>query len=62
MVRFWHRGTAYWLLDPDTRTVEVYGLVDGTYVRRDPVAESNNARSTILPEFVVNTDWLSAFE
>jgi Uma2 family endonuclease len=52
----------YWLLDPDARTIEVYGLVDGMYVRQDPIIGSNRVGSAVLPEFALDVDWLFAFE
>ena len=52
----------YWLLDPDTRTIEAYRLIDKAYARKDRAIESKSVRSSVLPGFAIDADWLFAFE
>ena len=52
----------YWLLDPDTRTIEVHRLVGATYSRQEPMIESTNAHSAVLEEFVIDVNWVFAVE
>ncbi len=41
----------YWILDPEPRSVEVYGLADAGYLLTETVSETGAAHSTILPDF-----------
>ena len=41
----------YWIVDPELRSVEVYGLADAGYVLTETVSGMSDAHSTILPDF-----------
>jgi Uma2 family endonuclease len=41
----------YWILDPEPRSVEVYGLADAGYLLTESVSGTGAAHSTILPDF-----------
>ena len=41
----------YWILDPEPRSVEVYGLAEAGYLLTETVSGSGAAHSTILPDF-----------
>jgi Uma2 family endonuclease len=48
----------YWMLDPETRSVEVYGLAEAGYLLTETVAGAGAAHSTILPGFSAPLDVL----
>jgi Uma2 family endonuclease len=49
----------YWLVDPLQRRVDFYGLQDGRYVLL-PLEANRIYRSTVIPGFWLNVDWLHA--
>lgn len=46
----------YWVVDPDARTVEVYGLERGAYVLRGRWGPGEVASSGLLPGFEIRVD------
>ena len=48
----------YWMVDPEKRSVEVYGLKRGAYILLGSYDTSKIAKSEILPGFKVNVDEL----
>lgn len=46
----------YWIVDPDARTAEVYGLEGGAYVLRGRWGPGETAASGLLPGFEVKVD------
>lgn len=43
----------YWVVDPDERAIEVFGLQDGQYTLRERVQWGEVLRSVVLPDFDV---------
>ena len=46
----------YWLIDPHTRTIELFGLRDGVYHLLGNYAAGASVRSEVLPGFEVKVD------
>jgi Uma2 family endonuclease len=43
----------YWLVDPDSRTIEVFALVKGAFRLHSKATASQTAKSKLLPGFAV---------
>ncbi len=50
----------YWIVDPDTRTVEVFVLCEGAYELLGKWSPGQMARSKILPEFEIAVETILA--
>ena len=44
----------YWIVDPDTRTIEVFALVQGAYRLHSKATAGRKARSKLLPGFEIS--------
>lgn len=52
----------YWLIDPDAKAIEVYGLVHSKYVRLQRAGPGERAASAVLPGFTIDVASLLTFE